>query len=92
MADPKVLSVCVSCRFAQWKQTANGRRHPDGSGICGYEFPDTPLPKWARRTYQVKDATSTRELLNAVTGGRFIDWLEHHRNVAQPCATFEAKS
>ena len=90
-----VVSVCASCRFAEWKQTANGRRHPEGSGKCTFEFPDSPLPLWVREHTGFgktqRELTTVREVLAQKLSGRFINWIEHHRTVQTPCATWEAK-
>lgn len=29
--------ICERCKFAQWDLTANGRKHPNGSGQCLWE-------------------------------------------------------
>jgi hypothetical protein len=43
------VKLCDKCKHATWKTTANGRRHPDKSGICqkvaAYTVP--PLPACA---------------------------------------------
>lgn len=36
--------LCPSCRFADWKRTANGRLHPDGYGMCLWTPPHIPTP------------------------------------------------
>lgn len=40
----EVRTICAECRFADWKKTANGRRHPDNSGRCSFQIP--ALPRW----------------------------------------------
>jgi len=91
MSDKGVLSVCATCRHAEWKKTANGRRHPDGSGRCGYEFPNSPLPKWARDRSYGRDEVSLREVLERKMTRRWIYWVDIHRDEPEPCATWEAK-
>lgn len=29
---------CLSCRWAEWGKTKNGRRHPSGEGRCGFDL------------------------------------------------------
>jgi hypothetical protein len=91
---PSVPSVCQTCRFAQWEQTANGRRHPNGSGTCLFQFPDSPLPKWFRERSYVHgnpELASLREYFEQRQPVRYISWLDNHRIVAAHCATHEAK-
>lgn len=38
------MKTCKGCRHAEWKRTANGKLHPDGSGKCIYEWRMPPLP------------------------------------------------
>ena len=40
MANP-----CMTCALADWKRTAAGRLHPDGSGKCLWRMPTITLPK-----------------------------------------------
>ena len=89
----KVLSACATCKHANWKKTTNGRRHPDGTGRCTFEFPDGPLPKW-----MVTEAFNRRETITTLRGflsqrapGSWIYWVEAHRTVAEGCATWEQK-
>lgn len=30
------MPTCVGCKHANWRKTAIGRKHPDGSGKCGW--------------------------------------------------------
>jgi hypothetical protein len=86
------LSVCATCRWAEWEKTANGRRHPKGSGKCAYQFPDGPVPKWmALQDYGRVRVTSIREVLSRGSHGRWIYWKDSHRTEPEPCATWEAK-
>jgi hypothetical protein len=88
------VSVCATCRFAQWDKTANGRRHPNGAGRCTYQFPDGPLPKWLRerRFQRGTDAhvETLRELIEQRYMSRWIYWRDAHRIVAEPCPTWES--
>jgi hypothetical protein len=85
-----VLSKCATCRHASWRQTANGRRHPDGSGECQYEVPDMVLPKWAHQwSWSHKEQLMTvRGLVSKHSVGRHI-WYRESR--LQECPTWEAK-
>lgn len=86
-----IESVCVTCCFAEWKRTANGRRHPDGTGNCRVEFPDAPLPKWVFEqtwSHDKQRITTVRELLNRNHGNRYIYRTDRHRIIAEPCATW----
>ena len=40
-----MTNPCLTCRFAEWKRTASGKLHPDGSGRCRWEMPKIALPK-----------------------------------------------
>lgn len=96
MGDPQrvgVTSVCATCRFAEWKKTANGRRHPDGSGRCGYAFPVSPLPKWVRVRgwhHASEPLETVGEVVEKHGGNRYIYWREYNRVEPEPCATCEA--
>lgn len=92
--QPSVQSVCASCRFAEWKRTANGRRHPDGSGRCAFPFPNTPLPKCINEHAYGRDKGRLRtvaEYMEQRHGGRFIWWLEFHSTIPMPCEAWSAK-
>ena len=87
------LSVCATCRFAEWKKTSNGRRHPDGTGRCGYQVPDAPLPKWIHEWvsgHKDERVTSVRQLVNQMWSSRYIYRYDYHRTEPEPCATWEA--
>jgi hypothetical protein len=89
-----VLSLCASCRHAEWDKAANGRRHPNGSGRCLFQLPDSPLPKWAvERGYGSNDAPMTRlsQLLEKKLHGRWVYWRETFRTEPTPCATWSSK-
>ncbi len=36
---------CLTCKFAEWDKTANGRLHPNKQGQCKYEIPKIIIPK-----------------------------------------------
>jgi len=36
-------SVCLTCRFAEWKRTEAGRLHPSGEGRCAWKFEPPPM-------------------------------------------------
>jgi hypothetical protein len=76
--------VCSTCRFAEWRKTANGRRHPDGSGKCGYLFPTTPLPVCIQSSYEYRGCNTIADALKR--GGRWITWQSELE-----CGTWEAK-
>lgn len=38
------MKNCTDCKHAQWKRTAAGRLHPDGTGRCGYPWKMPALP------------------------------------------------
>lgn len=84
--DNGVESLCATCRFAEWKKTANGRRHPDGTGLCAYQFPDGPLPRWVNLRARLPLVTVC-EALNHLGGGRWIYRRDYRHTVAVPCAT-----
>ena len=89
-----VVSLCATCKFAEWDKTANGRRHPNGNGRCTFVFPDTPLPKWfSARAYgrDSKPIGTLREYMDSRHGVRYIGWREHHVMAPRPCATYEAQ-
>jgi hypothetical protein len=89
-----VPSICQTCVHAEWKKTSNGRRHPDGTGRCAFQFPDSPLPKWLVQWNYGRDKEqieSLRALVNQGWSSRYIYWLDHHRAVPQPCATHAPK-
>lgn len=49
------MSTCVLCRHAQWRRTAAGRLHPDGTGTCGWEgWKNWQLPPWGRIGFSLK--------------------------------------
>jgi hypothetical protein len=90
----QVASLCQSCKHAEWDRTSNGRRHPNGNGKCGYQFPDGPLPKWVRQQMWGRDAaaiTTLARLLEKHATGRWISWMDHHRTEPEACPTWEAK-
>jgi hypothetical protein len=85
-----VLSLCATCKHAEWRKTANGRRHPDGSGRCAYEFPDGPIPKWViTNVWRSVQPSSIRELCEGA-GRRYI-WRVERTETPTPCATWEAQ-
>lgn len=91
IAVNRVVSACGTCKHAEWQKTSSGRRHPNGSGVCRYQFPESPLPLWARgRTYRREPVTTLRELIEACGNSRFIVYTEH-RSEKTPCAAWEAK-
>ena len=94
MSHSGVLSMCATCRHAEWKKTASGRRHPDGTGRCAFEFPESPLPKWAVESDYGRNApmvTTLRRMLERKLHGRWIYWREAHQLEPTPCATWEVK-
>lgn len=36
---------CLSCKYAAWTRTVNGRLHPDGAGRCMWKMPEIQFPK-----------------------------------------------
>jgi hypothetical protein len=38
------MKNCTHCKYADWKRTAAGRLHPDGSGKCTFPWKMPPLP------------------------------------------------
>lgn len=40
----QVNNCCLSCVFAEWEKTADGRRHPSGDGRCKFKFEMPKLP------------------------------------------------
>ena len=92
-AKTGVLSLCASCRHAEWDKTANGRRHPNGDGQCRYVPLDAPLPKcrtflWGRHNDSVN---TVHKLLEVRAGNADIYWRESYRLEPEPCACWEAK-
>jgi hypothetical protein len=87
----KTLSRCATCRHAEWKKTANGRRHPEGSGKCAFQFAETPVPKWLnlKRWGAVDQPTTLREAIESSSPARWIYYTEHAAH-ATPCATWES--
>lgn len=40
--------LCLTCKLAEWRKTATGRRHPSGVGKCGWKPAHIPTPAaWA---------------------------------------------
>lgn len=46
-------SICIDCKYAEWKMTENGTLHPSGDGMCKYEcsldfdnLPELPVSMW----------------------------------------------
>lgn len=37
--------LCLTCKLAEWKKTANERIHPIGSGKCNWKPDHIPTPK-----------------------------------------------
>lgn len=35
---------CMTCKFAVWSKTKNGRLHPDGDGRCTWKVPVFAVP------------------------------------------------
>lgn len=90
--DAGVLSVCASCKFAEWEKTTSGRRHPSGMGECRFELPETPLPKWSsERNYKTRQRLATvREYFAQREHLRHIWYRDRHRTQPETCATYEA--
>lgn len=88
-----VLSLCATCRHAEWEKTANGRRHPNGVGQCRYMPPDGPLPKCRsfRCGRDSRWVTTIHEFIAVKAGNAQIYWREHHNTIADPCAAWESK-
>lgn len=87
---PKVLSVCDGCKWAEWKKTSNGRRHPDGSGQCAFRFPDIKLPKWVRDpTYGRDPAAKTLDGFMVYHAGVRYIYRVDRQPVAEPCQARE---
>lgn len=38
------MKNCTDCKYANWKRTATGRLHPDGTGRCTFPWKMPPLP------------------------------------------------
>jgi hypothetical protein len=38
------MKNCTRCKYADWKRTAAGRLHPDGSGKCTFPVKIPKLP------------------------------------------------
>ena len=84
-----VHSVCVGCVYAEWRKTSNGRLHPDGSGNCTYQLPDSPLPKWLIGSYGIRyGAITVRE---ALEGSRFIDRKSYRGEIQCGCRKAEGE-
>lgn len=72
-----MTNPCLTCRFANWKRTANGRLHPSGDGRCEWVMPEIVMPKsryW-------------------IGFGRGMPWPaggQIERNDDKDCAAFEA--
>jgi hypothetical protein len=89
-----VVSVCATCRYAEWETTAAGRRHPNGIGRCAYDFPESPLPKWIgewRYSRRNERVTTWRELVAQKWPVRQISWRDTWNTVPYPCDTWAAK-
>jgi hypothetical protein len=76
------MKVCSTCKFAEWSKTSNGRRHPSGTGLCKFEFPDQPLPVCMRGSYNFREATTVADVFKGMH--RYIDWKSQRE-----CATWE---
>lgn len=84
-----VVSACSDCRFAQWNQTANGRRHPNGAGLCAWQAPDVPAPKWLHVRYA--QAQSVRAYVNHGQH-RQIFYRDTWHTEPEPCPAKERAS
>jgi len=79
--------LCLTCRWAEWYKTANGRLHPGGDGKCGWEMPEIRLP-----AVYYYPADTSRRRVPSPSGGSITQktdaaWV---RPVTS-CDTYEAK-
>lgn len=35
---------CLTCKYAEWDKSANGRRSTKGTGRCTWQMPDIKMP------------------------------------------------
>ena len=42
--DGQTRNFCLTCAYAEWEKTFNGRLHPSGDGRCGFKFEMPKLP------------------------------------------------
>ena len=75
--------TCDDCKFAEWKRTAAGRLHPDGSGQCK-RLEAHPLDMRLPSAFHWGFASDTPPKPN----GGYIERKHHHK---KPCA-FKAVS
>jgi hypothetical protein len=81
MSQPDAVKSCVNCKFAVWKLTKSGQKHPDKSGRCAFVWQPPPLPKAFKFSWGAPGE------LKQPSGG-FITRDEHaYRN----CDTHEVK-
>jgi hypothetical protein len=76
------MNPCLTCRFADWKRTAAGRLHPDGTGRCTWRIPSLALPK----AHYYVGGGSEKRTIPQPSGG----WIE--RKDAAECPAFEEAS
>lgn len=67
---------CLTCRWAEWKRTAAGHLHPDGTGHCTYKVVMPILPN---AFYYV----GTGRNIPAPTGGS----IDRKHNPVESCPT-----
>ncbi len=80
----KEVKGCLTCRWAEWKQTETGRLHSDRTGKCTYEIVMPALPS------AFYYPGSRALVIPQPSGG----WIERHsRNREyESCPTWEVKA
>lgn len=72
------MSSCLDCGLAQWKMTSSGRKHPDGSGKCGWNgWEEFRLPH-AFKDYHNYDKDRVGYMRRP--DGGYIDRKSPHKN------------
>ena len=75
--------ICEDCLFAKWKQTSNGRLHPDKTGKCTWEQTVRVPPSCRGSISSFRDPGTPLSL----TGG----WIERGPLGFKACDVFQPK-
>jgi hypothetical protein len=67
------VKSCKHCKWAEWRKTAAGRKHPSGEGRCTYVVRIPVIPKAFRWGYKINDKPD----LNGGYIDRKSEWDEH---------------
>jgi len=79
MTENATAHTCMTCRFAEWKKTTNGRLHPSKDGRCTWPQPDFAIPVAFQFPYH-------RDSL-LLSGG----YITREERFMKECPTWQAK-